>query len=383
MFKGRELSDSKFQLDALDGLRGLAALMVFLSHTSNEGIYFSNNLDFSGIGKSGVFLFFVLSSFLLTYPFINKGMTAFNKDFLASYFVRRFFRIYPLYSVYLLTGLLTTSFLGMLLKSNSTIGIPFHLSLKEFIKHLVLLQGKSVTWSILVEFRFYFVLPVLALLYTVVLKNKLLPVIATTIAIITVSQLIWPQSESAVNETNLGYYLPIFFMGSLLSVSYHHWRSNGLSNNKSLCIFTEIAGLISAIALILMTPSISSWLTYQPISRDFYHKQFLLYGLLWSVVIFASITGIGILRRLFEISLLRYLGFISFSMYLLHIVPLFFMENFNISVPKDTPMLAWLLLSVTVLISHISWTLIEKPTSKIRYSPISKFRLSFSRPEKT
>ena len=40
MIKGRELSDNKFQLDCLDGLRGLAALMVFLSHTSNEGIYF-------------------------------------------------------------------------------------------------------------------------------------------------------------------------------------------------------------------------------------------------------------------------------------------------------------------------------------------------------
>ena len=73
MIKGRGLFDNKFQLDSLDGLRGLAALMVFLSHTSNEGIYFSSSFNFSGIGKSGVFLFFVLSSFLLTYPFVKKG----------------------------------------------------------------------------------------------------------------------------------------------------------------------------------------------------------------------------------------------------------------------------------------------------------------------
>ncbi|MCY1298635.1 hypothetical protein D9M70_481290 [compost metagenome] len=55
---GREISDKSFQIDALDGLRGLAALIVVLSHTSNLSMFFFPLLDFRGIGKSGVYLFF-------------------------------------------------------------------------------------------------------------------------------------------------------------------------------------------------------------------------------------------------------------------------------------------------------------------------------------
>ena len=59
MIEGRDISDNKLQINSLDGLRGLAVLAVFLSHTSNKGIFLIPNADFSGIGKSGVFLFFV------------------------------------------------------------------------------------------------------------------------------------------------------------------------------------------------------------------------------------------------------------------------------------------------------------------------------------
>ncbi len=39
MNKSRETSANKFQLNSLDGLRGLAVLFVFLSYTSNTGVY--------------------------------------------------------------------------------------------------------------------------------------------------------------------------------------------------------------------------------------------------------------------------------------------------------------------------------------------------------
>lgn len=51
---------------ALDGLRGLAALMVVASHGSAGGQHLLPGLSLEGIGKHGVFLFFVLSAFLLT-----------------------------------------------------------------------------------------------------------------------------------------------------------------------------------------------------------------------------------------------------------------------------------------------------------------------------
>ena len=52
--------NKKDHFKALDGLRGLAVLLVVLSHASLHNVYLFPGLDFSGMGKPGVFLFFVL-----------------------------------------------------------------------------------------------------------------------------------------------------------------------------------------------------------------------------------------------------------------------------------------------------------------------------------
>jgi peptidoglycan/LPS O-acetylase OafA/YrhL len=364
MLRGRELSDRTLQLDSLDGLRGLAVLIVFLSHTSNRGIYLLPFANFAAIGKSGVFLFFVLSSFLLTLPFVRKGAEAGTKNFLMNYSLRRFFRVYPLYFLYLLLGLMTSLALWTIFDLKKPIGIPFFLTLTDFFEHLLLVQGKGVTWSILVEFHYYFMLPVLALTYSIVLKNKLLPSAALTAVLVMLSQVIWPQSELADNDSRLGPYLPIFFMGSLLAVIFHRWQGSSLRRNRKAVMAIEILGALALVALIFTIPSVSSFILGKPIIfyAYYFHQQLILFGLLWSVVVFSSVAGLGVLRRLFETPFLRYLGFISFSVYLLHIVVLDIVGKLG----ADFPMLGWIMLVVTLALSHMSWLLIERPTSKIR-----------------
>ncbi|MEG3765206.1 acyltransferase family protein [Alteromonas sp. 14N.309.X.WAT.G.H12] len=82
---GRNISNKKFQMDSLDGLRGLAALIVVASHASNAGMYFLPFLRFEGMGKSGVYLFFLLSSFLLTIPLLEKGKNIFTSKHMSHY----------------------------------------------------------------------------------------------------------------------------------------------------------------------------------------------------------------------------------------------------------------------------------------------------------
>ncbi len=363
MLKGRDLSDKKLQLDALDGLRGLAVLLVFLSHTSNAKIYLFPHADFSGVGKSGVFLFFVLSSFLLTLPFIKKGSAAINRTFLVNYGLRRFFRIYPLYFLYLLLALITTMTLWKIIGYKTPIGLPFTLSFQQFLAQLLLMQGKGVTWSILVEFRYYFILPILALTYSAVLRNRLLPSVLLTIVLIILTQLIWPQAESGDDEARLGPYLPVFFMGSLLAVIYHNWQQSNLLHNKKTMLLVEVMGLLALCILIYMTPSVSSYFLQQEIPYDYYHKQFITFSILWAMVVFASVAGLGLLKKIFEISFLRYLGFISFSVYLFHIVVYGVLSKMT----NNLPLFGWIMLGITIVISHISWLLIEKPTSRIRF----------------
>ena len=55
----------KDHFKALDGLRGFAVLLVLLSHTSNGKAYMLPGFNFSSMGKVGVYLFFVLSAYLL------------------------------------------------------------------------------------------------------------------------------------------------------------------------------------------------------------------------------------------------------------------------------------------------------------------------------
>ncbi len=76
-------AENSGRLDALDGLRGVAALMVVADHTWGW---------FRGVGASGVWIFFALSGFLLARPFIDNPRRVLSFAYMAGYFRRRFMR---------------------------------------------------------------------------------------------------------------------------------------------------------------------------------------------------------------------------------------------------------------------------------------------------
>ena len=360
-----KISANKFQLDALDGLRGLAVLFVFLSHTSNTGVYLIPGLNFSGIGTYGVFLFFILSSFLLTYPFLVKRGDVLTKQYFSNYFLRRFLRIYPLYMFYLIMALATTLIFSTVLNTSKPTGIPLPLTFDEFLLQLSLQQGKSITWSILVEFRYYFLLPIVAIVYSILLKNKLLPSALFTILLIVTAQYLWPYDENT-NKASLGKYLPVFFTGSFLSVLHFNWEKIKQKSRKAEILF-EIIGVISFIFIILLTPSILPLLTQKEVPISLLHSQFILFSILWGTILFASINGAGILKKIFENKFLRYIGFISFSFYLWHLVGIRIIKQIDDILPPF--LLGYAMLIITILMSHISYKKIEVPASRIKFNP--------------
>jgi peptidoglycan/LPS O-acetylase OafA/YrhL len=145
-----------FQVDSLNGLWGLAAIIVVLSHASVAGYSPPPDVDFSGNGKAGVYLFFLLSSFLLSRPFFHRGLSSYSQVNLSKYWKRRISRVYPLYFFYIVGFGLAT--FAVTRYTSGNLG-AFEFSLIDVTRQLLLLEGRGVTWTIIVEFKFYLLLP--------------------------------------------------------------------------------------------------------------------------------------------------------------------------------------------------------------------------------
>src|SRR5213592_4048461 len=84
---------------ALDGLRGLAAMAVVFAHASNANMGVIYGVPLGGLGRVAVWLFFVLSAFLLTRQALIALRSGDYRTWLTSYAARRLLRIYPLLCV--------------------------------------------------------------------------------------------------------------------------------------------------------------------------------------------------------------------------------------------------------------------------------------------
>lgn len=149
----------------IDGLRGLAALLVLLSHvgfwTGADGLDVSGGL--LARGDSGVAVFFAISAFLLLRPWIAAGSGVAAPQPVRVYAVRRAARILPAYLVALVAVLLVAGAWGPVGGSEGVGGIG------TVVAHLLLVQGYadtsyqsfSQTWSLTTEATFYLLVPFL------------------------------------------------------------------------------------------------------------------------------------------------------------------------------------------------------------------------------
>jgi peptidoglycan/LPS O-acetylase OafA/YrhL len=165
----------------LDGLRGLAALWVLLAHCMIWGGWYWHRMPSP---KIAVDVFMVLSGFLMVYQWYAKleDDGRINTGTVVRFYLRRFFRIAPLfYIVLLLVFLLGPIFLHgySILRAhnpaqfeNDTIYDPanIHYTLKNLLMHVSFLFGLFPKyafstflpdWSISLEMQFYAAFPLL------------------------------------------------------------------------------------------------------------------------------------------------------------------------------------------------------------------------------
>jgi peptidoglycan/LPS O-acetylase OafA/YrhL len=176
MYKQIESAKARGQIAALDGVRGVAILLVFCIHLQQTGVVPSkfrviNVLMHSG--WSGVDLFFVLSGFLITLGLLESRESV---NYFSAFYMRRVLRIFPLYYFALSAGMIASIFLANYSPNLTLVGDnpsgPLFPSWPGWISHIFYLQNwwmpwkepasRSIFghfWSLAIEEQFYLVWP--------------------------------------------------------------------------------------------------------------------------------------------------------------------------------------------------------------------------------
>jgi peptidoglycan/LPS O-acetylase OafA/YrhL len=215
----------------IDGLRFIAIGAVIAYHVADfvrvkTGHAWSDGALslFLSHGYFGVPLFFVISGFVISLPFVERTMAGRPAPSLKRYFLRRLTRLEPPYliNLLLLFGLL------VVVKDQSASELFPHLLASMTYTHNAIYNEFSainfLAWSLEVEFQFYALAPLLVLLFRVrslPLRRGLL------LALIVLFGLAANDLAAAglLPRLALVYYIAYFFAGFLLADVYvNDWR---------------------------------------------------------------------------------------------------------------------------------------------------------------
>ena len=165
-------------ISALDGLRGLAALIVFVSHyTLLSGML--DGLLGNGSGQLGVMIFFCLSGFLMGHLYLDHRPTLYT---VYRYIVRRFIRIVPLFYFVVLSA-----FALHLVFPDFNFGYPVVWA--NLDDHLLFIRGVGAFWTIPVEVQFYLIFVAIWIVFFK--KRSLLVLLIITITFIYLHNPYW------------------------------------------------------------------------------------------------------------------------------------------------------------------------------------------------
>jgi peptidoglycan/LPS O-acetylase OafA/YrhL len=357
-------------LSALDGFRGLLALWVFFGHLANAVGYKNYVL---GMHALAVDLFMVLSGFLMIHTWktpISKGHT-FRFGFRTTtltFYATRFFRIGPLYYVLLLV---CYCFLPTLAEmhdfAQKMIRPPWAEGLQNFdpqvswdfssLRWLSLhgtfmfgaIPGMEASsplpdWSLSLEMQFYLILPVLLTLFgrVPVLLLAIVSAVSAFYAPSLFGSYLTPGFIAHFGQPSfIMYRLNAFMAGMVVAF----WMRNRQLEKPSLKtdIYTAMAGLVCIFPLT---------------------KPVILGYIIFVVLVFRLLPR---LNRLLSLKLFRFLGDISYAVYLVHVLILIPIVYLLVQLPGfmalESTTRFILALGVTgpivILVSHVLFRAVE------------------------
>ena len=324
------MTASSKRIDSLDALRGLAALAVCWKHLT-DSFALPRFLQVSGTyGWLGVEVFFVISGFVIPYTLHKSGYRV------GQYFTFVWKRIVRLEPPYLLSILVVLLIGYLAAHAPGYQGAPYHPSTTQVLLHLGYLNAfahydwlNSVYWTLAIEFQYYLALGLLFPLLCARNSKTRYAVLAmlSVLAFIPSKSLIFP-------------YLFLFLLGI---VSFHYWI--GLIRTR------VYIGLVLALGI----------------------GAVLTLGFLISTVGVATACVISFVR-LRQFAVLKFLGMISYSLYLTHLPVVLKLSNLAKRIahgPTQDTLAVLLIATITIMVAYLFYRLVERPShrwsAKIKY----------------
>jgi peptidoglycan/LPS O-acetylase OafA/YrhL len=339
----------RHRIHYLDGLRAIAVLLVIVYHTVRTANMSGPLARFLSHGNHGVDLFFVLSGFCLSYPTLAKLQRDKQTSFgVARFAAHRVVRIVPPYWLAIVATLLFAFVITRL-------GYPLPWSYGHFTTLSVIQQTffmdrsmyenaqflSAPFWTLPVEFRWYFLFPIVLWLWTKSPKAFALVGAAAYLSLATMA--------GSIDAT----YLPAFLLGIVAAdVHVKHIRFG----------WWPFAIFIPVILYAMVTPVMAE----NP--RDVIP--------IWYLAAFAFVIAAGELpwiTRLLSVRVLTAVGLASYSIYLIHDPVLTFASERGVN-----PALAALL---SVAAGFAFWWCAERPfvSTWVRARLIAEFEVVFEK----
>ncbi len=311
----RRSSQSLRRIPALDGARGAAILLVLLYHyvavpipeAAGGGWHIVRQM--LSKGWSGVDLFFVLSGFLITRILLHHREA---ENYFRVFYLRRVARIFPLYYFVLLLfwSLRWVAQQGNLLPAAlfaSAMPLwPYFLYLQNFSMVLHGTFGNeflAVTWSLAVEEQFYLFLPFLVRKS----ERRKFPVLAGFLVIFPLMLRYTLGSGHFYDFVLMPWRMDALFFGALLAIVE--------AAPGGLALAQRYGGVLKAVLGVLVAFFVYTSFA-EPLGTL---KHFFLLGLMYALLILLLISDDSAwLAHLFKAPFLRFLGGISYGIYLFH-----------------------------------------------------------------
>jgi len=352
-------------IKSLTSFRFFFALMVFFHHL--EFLSFTHvqwlktlYLNVFKEGYIGVSFFFILSGFIMQYSYGEKIL---NKKISYSKFMTlRFFRIYPMHYITLLIFIpliivkVNDSNIYEWIKMlffNSTLTQSFH---PQFYYYF---SFNTPSWSLSNEMFFYACFPFLVMLN----KHKHFITILSLLLTALIFILIY-NSQNPYNHWFF-YVFPItrladFILGIMLYEFYLKLKKTPLQS-FNFTIF-EIASIAVFVLFFIF---------HDTVKQEYRYSIYYWIPTLLLILVFAIEKGV--LSQILSKKIFEFLGEISFSFYLWHVLVLRYFEYCNVSI-SNVFVYIFLLLTVTIILSSLSFLFIETPINNYIKRKINSYQ---------